>query len=122
MFGIDVGLWHRLTINPDTGAPYLSSRRLLVLLDKLPDDSEFKKASERGGRQSRRERVVEDIYNEIALMRASYHAVNGGEKAAYYPDLYRDPIDERALAEREAEEAAAAEAHQKEFNARVGFS
>ncbi|MGB3484025.1 MAG: hypothetical protein WBB07_17640 [Mycobacterium sp.] len=119
---VDIGLWHTLAINPQTGGPYLSSRRLLVLLDKLPDDSEFKKVSERNGRQSRQERVAEDLHNEIAWLRSSYYAVNGGKDAIYEPRIYRDPIDEKALAELKAEEDALAAQGVEEFNAQIGFS
>lgn len=120
-YGVDIGHWHRLTLDPDTGCPRLSSRRLLVLLDKLSETSEFKKASERGGRQSRAERVVENTYNEIALLRASFHVVNGGKEAAYEPYRYRDPVDELAIAKREAAEAEEAAAAAAQFDADIGF-
>lgn len=121
-YGLDIGLWHTLAINPQTGGPYLSSRRLLVLLDKLPDESEFKKASERNGRQSRKERVTEDLHNEIAWFRSSYYALKGGEKFAYKPHIYRDPLDEKVLAELAAEESARNQQSQSDFDAQLGYS
>lgn len=114
-------MWHRLTINPDTGGPYLSSRRLLVLLEKMPDTSEFKKASERDGRQARSERVPEETYNEIARLRASFHAAHGGKEAAYEPDRYLDPIDEKLHAEREAARVERAESANADFEAQLGY-
>ncbi|MGQ9348951.1 hypothetical protein [Mycolicibacterium gilvum] len=118
---MDIGLWHSLKINPDTGGPYLSSRRLLNLLERLPEESEFKKQSERGGRQSRAERVREDTYNEIAKQRVSFHAAHGGEAAVYEPFLYRDPVDERLIAERKAEEAKRAIDSQGDFESQLGY-
>jgi len=119
---IDIGLWHTLAINPQTGGPYLSSRRLLVLLDELPDSSRFKKASERNGRRSRDEEVREDTHNEIALLRASFHVAYGGQDAAYKPYLYRDPIDEKIFAEREAAKAARGAQSINDFDAQLGHS
>lgn len=118
----DIAWWHRLTLDPETGCPRLSSRRLLILLDKLPDSSEFKKQADRNGRQSRAERVAEDHHNETALLRASFHAAHGGKDAAYEPFRYRDPIDEKLRAEREAQEAAEdAEAAQR-FDSEIGYA
>jgi hypothetical protein len=90
-----------------------------VLLDKLPDDSEFKKASERDGRQTRAERVAEEHYNETALLRASFFAVHGGKDAAYEPDLLLDPIDEQRQAERDAAAADEATQARAEFEAQI---
>lgn len=121
-YGLDIGHWNRLTVDPDTRAPRLSSRRLLALLEKMPDTSEFKKASERGGRQARSERVAEETYNEIARLRASFHVAHGGKEAAYEPHRYLDPIDERLVAERESEEAEQAQRAVAEFEMATGYS
>ena len=94
----------------------------MLLLDKLPDDSEFKRVSERNGRRSRSQEVAEDTHNELAWLRASFYAVHGGEKAVYEPSIYRDPIDEAILAEREAADAAMAERGVADFNAQIGYS
>ena len=120
--GVDIAHWHRLTIDPETGCPRLSSRRLLVLLDKLPDCSEFKKSSERDGRQSRAERVAEDTYNETALLRASFHAAHGGREAAYEPFRYRDPIDEKLRADKQAQEANEDVEAAQRFESEIGFA
>jgi hypothetical protein len=114
-------LWHRLTINPDTGGPYLSSRRLLNLLEQLPDESEFKRLSERNGRRSRREEVADDTHNEISRLRASFHVAHGGKEAFYEPFIYRDPVDEKAIAERKAEEATRAVESQGDFESQLGY-
>jgi hypothetical protein len=68
------------------------------------------------------EQVIEATHNEIAWLRASYYAVNGGEKAVYEPHIYRDPLDEKVLAEQAAEEAAEAQRSEQEFNAQIGYS
>lgn len=117
---LDIGLWHRLVINPHTGSPYLSSRRLLVILRGLPEKGRYKTAR-RGGRQSRAERVVEELYNETALLRASFYAVNGGPEYAYEPMTLADPVDEMEQARREAADAEAAKTAQARFEADIGF-
>lgn len=61
--GIDIAHWHQLTINPETGCPRLSSRRLMVLLEHLPDTSEFKAAAERGGRWPDWKQMLSEIAN-----------------------------------------------------------
>lgn len=119
---LDIGLWHRLSINPDTGGPFLSSRRLQVVLEGLPAKSRFKTAL-RGGRQSRGERVVEELFNELARFRSSFHAANTEEgKGAYDPPVFRDPVDEIEHARQEAEDAEAAASAQERFESAIGFS
>lgn len=93
-----------------------------MVLDHLPDSSEFKKASDRGGRQSRAERVAEDHYNETAMLRASFHVAHGGKDAAYEPRRYLDPIDEKIRAEREAAQAAEDAEAAGDFDAAIGYS
>lgn len=119
---LDIGLWHRLTINPLTGGPYLSSRRLLVLLEGLDDEGRYKKAT-RGGRQTRKERVQEETYNEIAILRSSYHTVNTEDGKGYYePAILRDPVDEAEKARRDAEKAEQAEKANQDFESQMGFT
>lgn len=65
-----------------------------MLLQGLPERSEFKKVAERDGGWSQFERIVASLRNEIALLRAGYHAVHGGEDAAYEPYLFEDPLVE----------------------------
>ena len=106
--GVDIGLWHRLTINPDTGAPYLSSRRLLLLLEHLPDDSAVKTAA-RGGRWSDWKRMLAEVANEAYRFRASYHAVHSTEDNDVRFDPSRvefvDPVVAEVRAELERAEA-----------------
>lgn len=122
MRGIDIAHWHQLTINPETGVPRLSSRRLLVLLEHLDDDSAFKTAAERGGRWPTWKQMLAEIANESYRFRSSYHAVNStpDNDARFDPSKFEflDPIDEKLRAEREAEEAAAADL----FNTQIGYS
>lgn len=106
--GLDIGLWHRLTINPDTQAPYLSSRRLLILIDKLPDKSEVKTAA-RGGRWPIETQMLSEIANEQLRMRASYHAAHSTDEndVRFDPEpwFFVDPVVAQARAELEAAEA-----------------
>jgi hypothetical protein len=114
--GIDIAHWHRLTIDPETKCPRLSSRRLLVLLDKLPDESEYKTMAERGGRLPPAIAIAAQSFNEQLRLRASFHAANSTDDndARFDPEpyFYLDPVDLRAQAEqeqREAEQAALTE-------------
>jgi hypothetical protein len=88
--GIDIHDWHRGTHN-SWGGLKLSSRRLLALMAALPDDSEYK-SSRRGGYLSESQLVPREIYNELAHLRASYYAVNGGENSTYEPFQFVDPV------------------------------
>lgn len=119
---IDIGLWHQLTINPLTGGPYLSSRRLLVIIEGLEDEGRYKKAA-RGGRQTRAERVAEELYNEVAILRASYFTVNTADGEGHYePAILRDPVDEAEQARRDAEKAEALDRANQDFEAQMGFT
>jgi hypothetical protein len=106
---IDIGLWHSLAINPLTGGPYLSSRRLLILLEHMPEESEFKRVAERGGRWSIKNQMQAESVNEQYRMRASYHAAHSTDDndVRFDPTDYEfvDPVVARARAEQEAAEA-----------------
>lgn len=109
---IDIGLWHRLTINPLTGGPYLSSRRLLILIDKLPEESELKTAN-RGGRWTLAMQMAAESVNEQYRLRASYHAAHSTDEVDVRfdpePWFFVDPVVAAARAELEAAEAEIAE-------------
>jgi hypothetical protein len=75
--GIDIHDWHTRRLNED-GLPVLSSRRLLILLDRLPDDSEFKKFC-RGGDWSEAQYLVAGQLNELRLLRTDQAAISGRE-------------------------------------------
>lgn len=96
----------------------LGSYELLEILEHMPDTGAFKTAT-RGGRQTRAERVLEELFNEIARLRASFHAVNGGEDAVYEPFILADPIDEleqeREGADAERDRARAVQALETEL-------
>lgn len=122
---LDIGLWHRLTINPDTGAPYLDSRRLLILLEFLPEEGAFKTAT-RGGRWPDWKQMLAEVYNEQLRMRSSYHAAHSTKDN----DVRFDPKDFYFMdpAQRELQAAAAKRAGEDlqqlvaDFNAELGFS
>lgn len=121
--GLDIGLWHQLTINPLTNAPYLSSRRLLVLLKKLPEASEYKTWSERNGEYTDAELIALKAHNELAQMHHNYLALTVD------PEKFEDYEPNRFLkrSEREAfwREKNEAESEQQrgvdEFNAEIGY-
>lgn len=122
---LDIGLWHRLTINPDTGAPYLDSARLLVLLEYMNEDGAFKTAG-RGGRWPDWKAMIAESVNEQYRMRASYHAAHSTKENDVRFDPAKwyvlDPVD-RELRSKAAEvEAEEVQQSVDVFNAELGFS
>lgn len=92
--GIDIGWWHRNTLTGE-GVPRLSSRRLLLLLDELPETSAYKTML-RDGQWPLWQRMLKTLTNETSLHRAGLYA--GGD-ASYEPMVYVDPIEQRERAE-----------------------
>lgn len=115
--GVDVGWWHRGTLDPD-GLPRLSSRRLLVLLDELPDHSAYKTAL-RGGNWPIWMRMLKTLTNETSLHRAGLYA--GGDDA-YEPLLFIDPIEALERAEQAHATAELAQEAGKHLYHRFGWS
>jgi len=65
--GIDIADWHRGD---------MSSRKLIALLEHLPDDSAFKRAH-RDGDWGFDEYISAGIVNELRLLRSDQAAING---------------------------------------------
>lgn len=107
--GINIHDWHRGALDRH-GALTLSSRRLLVLLAKLPEKGAYKTAL-RGGYISQGELVPQEIYNELARLRASYYAVNGGPVSVYEPFQFVEPM---ARVQQMMDEVAEDEEHQED--------
>ncbi len=123
--GSDIAYWHRLTLNPETGTPRLSSRRLLVILDTADGDGPFKTAADRDGRWPDWKQMLAELTNEAYRMRSSFFAVNSEDGAARFdttPLEFVDPVDERLRAEREAEKEKQAQQSQSDFESAMGFS
>ena len=85
----DLSRFHRRRI-AEWHAGDMSSYELLELLEFMPEHGAFQTAL-RGGAWSETEMVAAETYNELARLRASYHAVNGGERSAYEPFTLDDP-------------------------------
>jgi len=120
---LDIGLWHRLAINPDTGGPYLSSRRLLVILEGLPEKSRFKTAL-RDGRWPSWQRMLAELANEAYRFRSSFQAANSEEGKAWFDTTdveFVDPVDRAERARRDAADVEAAKTAQARFEAAIGF-
>lgn len=101
--------WHRGTRDGD-GDLILSSRRLLVLLEHIP---------EVGGRWPVATRIAKETHKEVALHRAALYV--GGDNE-YIPKLFLDPVEARDLAEQsDAEQESFAEATEELFNG-LGFT
>lgn len=100
----DLGAWHRGELDHG-GRLVLSSRRMVVLMAGLPPTSAYK-TSMRGGYLTESELVRYETYNELAKLRASYYAMNGGEDSLYEPHTFVDPIVrvEKAMEEEQRSE------------------
>ena len=112
--GIDIKDWHQ-------GG--MSSRRLLVLLEHLPDESAFKTAV-RGGRMSRGQRVLEEQLNEQLRLRASYEYVASHGEVEWDASEFAwlDPVDAVERDRKKAEEEAERERAVGDFESSIGFS
>lgn len=86
--GIDLFDWYR---------GEMSSRRLLLLLRYLPDDSPFKIAY-RDGDWPLQDHLTTGVWNEIKAMRGDLWAFLGKERLPFRPIL--PPSTERAEAEK----------------------
>jgi hypothetical protein len=119
--GIDIHDWHRGTLD-EFGALKLSSRRLLVLLSKkLPETGAYKTAR-RGGYLSEAEIVPREIYNELAHLRASYYAINGGPDSTYEPFQFVDPVARVERLIKDAEEDDEAEEDNEQLYGDMGMT
>lgn len=86
----------------------MSSYELMELLEWMPERGAFK-SSLRGGEYSEEEITWRHIANELARLRATMHAVHGGQR--YDPPL----LLTKAQRDRDAEEAEAAEERREGF-------
>lgn len=86
----------------------MSSYELLELLEWMPERGAFKTCL-RGGEYSEEEITWRHIANELARLRATMHAVHGGQR--YDPPTLLTKAEQRA----EVEEAEAAEERREEF-------
>ncbi len=95
-----------------------------MLLKHLPDESTTRTDAERGGRQSRAQRVQEELLNEALRFRSSYEAVSSHGEVRWDPRdfAWRDPIDQRVIDIERANEAVEAEQAQEDFYADLGFT
>ena len=86
----------------------MRSYELLELLEFMPDEGDFKRAM-RGGEYSEWEQAMRHGVNEVARLRATMHAVHGGQK--YDPPLLLTKAEQRE----EVEDAEAAEERREDF-------
>lgn len=97
----------------------LTSRRLLVLVAELSENSSYKREYERGGNWPVWQQILKGLHNETALHRAGLYA--GGENE-YNPTQYYDPIEMRKnIAEAEALQEFHDEAEQ-DMHANLGWT
>lgn len=82
----------------------MSSYELLELAEFLPEHGAFRTAV-RGDSWTETELIAAETHNELARLRAGYHAVNGGHEAAYEPFTFEDA----SIRREQAAEAAARE-------------
>ena len=117
MRGIDIGWWHRWTLTNE-GVPRLSSRRLLLLLDELGEDTAYKSVL-RDGQWPVWQRMLKHLTNETSLNRASKYA--GGDNA-YPPLLFIDPVEQQEQFEQEQAEKQLSEAVEDDLSRRWRWS
>lgn len=86
----------------------MSSYELMELLEFMPDEGAFRRAL-RSGEYSEQEMTWRHIANEIARLRATMHAVHGGQK--YDPPL----LNSKAAQLEEIEELEATEERREGF-------
>lgn len=79
----------------------MSSYELLELLEFMPEEGAFKRAA-RCGEFSETEQVWRHIASELARLRATMHAVHGGER--YNPKVFMTLAEVKEI-QREAESA-----------------
>ena len=97
---MDIHDWWNRTRRED-GSLKLSSRRLVVLLDQLPDESTFRQAATEDWSMTRKLAVAQ--INELRIMRAENTVLAGGEYQE--PQLIKTPSQHLAD-EMDAEEKA----------------
>lgn len=97
-YRVDFADWHR-------GA--LSSRRVLVLLEGLSEDSRYRTGFERAGNWPEWQQMLKHATNEVSLHRSGLYA--GGDNA-YAPTVYLDPLER---VERQQEDTAETVFHQE---------
>jgi hypothetical protein len=120
--GIDIGWWHRYTLGGD-GFPKLSSRRLIALLEALPEDSGYKTVR-RNGQWPLWMQMVKEIHKESALVRASTFA--GGdtpesEELSKYT-VFMDPVEARETSRRAEAEKQQTEDETAQLYAALGWT
>jgi hypothetical protein len=88
---VDIADWLQGTRDVH-GRMVLSSRRLLLILNHLPDSSRFKTEALRDGDWTHDQEVAAATHFEAAKLRASFVASNGGdgEDAQYVP--FESPV------------------------------
>lgn len=91
-YHLDIADWHQ-------GG--MSSRRLLALLEQLPDDSAYKTVFERAGQWPVWQQMLKTVANETSLHRASLYA--GGDNS-YDVQVFLDPLEQQERADEAAAE------------------
>lgn len=115
--GIDIGWWHRYTLT-DEGVPRLSSRRLLIVLDELGENTAYKTVL-RDGQWPLWQRMLKTVANETSLHRACLYA--DGDNA-YAPMLFVDPIQQAKQWKLQQAEMELAEAVDEDLSRRWKWS
>lgn len=99
--GLEIADWHYGTRDP-RGWLVISSRRLLELIDNLPDRSAFKLARDGWPEDTQ---ILAKIHEENALYRASKYVGGNNE---YVPKVFIPPHERQIAADESAEDLEAA--------------
>lgn len=120
----DILDWHRGSRN-EWGGLKLSSRRLLALLEHLPDKSAFKTAVERGGDWDEPTYMLARGVTLIDRLLAGYYAVHRSpddDAEPYEPYVWRSPVQQRLAEQSEAVEDEQREQDDDVFAADMGWT
>lgn len=94
-----------------------------MVLDKLEDDSEFKKAAERGGRWPDWKQMLAEQVNEAYRLRSGFQAVHSKDGEAGFDTRdfeFVDPVVHEARRQAAAAMADAEQQRQDRFDAELG--
>lgn len=107
--GLNIADWHQGT-RDDRGRLILSSRRLLVLCEHIP---------EVGGRWPISLRMAKETHKEIALHRAALYV---GGPHEYTPVLFLDPAEAREMVDDQRDDSEQMEQAAGQMYAGLGFT
>lgn len=119
--GVRIADWHQGT-RDERGALVLSSRQLLNLVRRLPEESEFKTHAAppfgRDGDWPELKTMIAALHNETAANRASKYA---GTQYEYSYRVFHTPLERREAFMKQAQQKGFAQEAQTDMFAQLGW-